>query len=157
MKSVNRKHVIVFMLGMLTFAIFMLVYSLFGKARRPEPLLVVENHGEICFQVDDHGDMIASVSPEGCFSTSCTRQVQTTGKVMVDRRDFEIRFETRFMLAETSRFPFPCIENCMGGGTIDFNLGVLEVGDHLLWLGDVSLGKLKVFSGLPTPRQCFPE
>jgi hypothetical protein len=76
---------------------------------------------------------------------------------MVDRRGFEIRIETRFLLAETSRFPLPCVENCMGGGRIDFNLGVLEVGDHDLWHGDEFLGKLKVFSGLPTPRQCFQE
>jgi hypothetical protein len=157
MKRLNFRNIGVFMLGMLVFAIGSLFYSTFIDVKRPESAIVVENRGEMCFQIDDQGNMMASVKPEGCFSTTCTRPVQQVGKVMVDRRDFKIRFETRFVLAETSRFPLPCIENCAGGGRLDFNLGVLEVGDHSLWHGGIGIGKLKVFSGLPTPRQCFPE
>ena len=157
MRRLNRRNIGIFSLGMLVCAAGMLIYSLFVKVRRPEPVVSIENRGEICFQVDDHGDMIASVAPEGCFSTTCTRQIQRVGKAVVDSRGFEIRFETRFLLAETSSFPLPCVENCMGGGTIEFNLGMLEVGDHDVWHGNEYLGKLKVFSGLPTPPQCFPE
>lgn len=157
MKPLNHKTIIVFALGMLTFAIVAVLYSIFVNVRRPEPGIIIENRGQICFRLDDVGDMIASVSPEGCFSTSCTRQVQTVGKATINKRDFELRLETRFVLAETSRFPLPCIDNCFGGGTIDFNLGMLDVGDYSIWLGDENIGNLMVFSGLPTPRQCLPE
>jgi hypothetical protein len=157
MRTVNRKTVVVFVLGMLTFAVGAVLFTVFLNPRRPEPPMVIENRGEICFQVDDDGDMIAAVSPEGCFSPGCTRQIQTVGKAVVDRWDFELSFETRFLLAETSRFPFPCIDECSGGGTIVFNLGMLDVGDYSVWLGDENIGKLMVFSGLPTPRQCLPK
>jgi hypothetical protein len=157
MKYLNRKTIIVFALGMLTFAVGAVLYTVFLNVRRPEPGMIIENRGGICFRVDDAGDMIASVSPEGCFSTSCTRQVQKVGTTIVDRWNFELSFETRFVLAETSRFPLPCIDNCFGGGTLVFNLGMLDVGDYSVWLGDENIGKLMVFSGLPTPHQCLPE
>jgi hypothetical protein len=157
MKVMNLKTIVVFVLGMLTFAVVAVLFSLFVNVKRPEPGMIIENRGQICFRLNDVGDMIASVSPEGCFSTSCTRQVQKVGTTIVDKRGFELRFDARFVLAETSRFPLPCIDNCFGGGTIDFNLGMLDVGDYSVWLGDENIGKLMVFSGLPTPRQCLPE
>ena len=157
MKALNRKTVVVFVLGMLTFAVGAVLYTVFLNMRRPEPAMTIENRGEICFQVDNVGDMIASVSPKGCFPPGCTQQVQKVGKVVVDRWDFELNFETRFDLAETSRFPFPCSDSCSGGGTIVFNLDMLDVGDYSVWLGDENIGKLMVFSGRPTPRQCLPE
>ena len=125
--------------------------------KKPEPGVTIENRGEICFKAGDNGNMTASVSPEGCFSTTCTRQVQKVGIVTMDQGDFELKFETRFVLAEASRFPLPCIDNCVGGGTIDFDLGMLEVGDYSVWHGEERVGTLMVFSGLPTPWQCFPE
>jgi hypothetical protein len=142
---------------MLTFAVGSVLYTVFLNPRRPQPAMIVENLGEICFRIDDVGDMIASVSPKGCFSPGCTHQVQKVGKVVVDRWNFELSFETRFVLTETSRFPFPCMDDCSGGGTIDFNLGMLDVGDYSVRLGDENIGKLMVFSGLPTPRQCLPK
>ena len=154
-KHLNRKNIGIFVLGMLVFGIGMLLYSVFVGLKRPEPGLSVVNRGEICFRIDEQGDMLASVVPDGCYSTTCTRQVQQVGKVMLDRRGFEIKFETRFVLAETSRFPFPCIENCAGGGRIDFNLGMLDVGDYSLWHGEEEVGELMIFSGRPTPPQCF--
>ena len=157
MKPLNRKTILVFILGMLIFAVGAVLYTVFLNPRRPEPPIIVENLGEICFWVDDVGDMIASVSPEGCFSPGCTQQVQKVGRVVVDRWNFELHFETRFVLAETSRFPFPCIDECVGGGTINLHLGMLDVGDYSVRLGDENIGKLMVFSGLPTPRQCLPE
>jgi hypothetical protein len=157
MKFLDRKSILFFALGMLTLGVIIVLYSVFFNVKTPEPGMTVENRGEICFRVDENGDMIASISPEGCFSTTCTRQVQKVGKVTIDHRDFELRFETRFVMAETSRFPLPCIDNCSGGGMIDFNLGMLEVGDYLVWHGEERVGKLMVFSGLPTPQQCFPE
>jgi hypothetical protein len=153
----TRKNFVAFILGMLTLAVLALVYSTFVKLKKPDPGMTLENRGEICFRVDDQGGMLASVSPEGCFSTTCTRQVQKVGKVIIDHQHFELRFETRFVLAEASRFPLPCIDNCSGGGTIDFNLGMLEVGDYSVWHGEERVGTLMVFSGLPTPRQCFPK
>ncbi len=157
MKVMSRKTLIAFVLGMLTFAVGAVLYTVFLNMRRPQPVITIENRGQICFRIDDDGDMIASVSPEGCYSTSCTRQVQKVGKAIIDRQDFEIWVETSFVLAETSRFPLPCIDNCSGGGTIDFNLGMLDVGDYSVWLGDENFGQLMVFSGRPTPQQCLPE
>jgi hypothetical protein len=157
MKFLKRKNIICFVVGMLTFGVVAILYSIFIGVKTPEPGIIVENRGEICFRVDENGNMIASVSPEGCFSTTCTRQVQQVGKVVIDDRDFELRFETRFVLAEASRFPLPCIDNCSGGGRIDFNLGMLEVGDYFVWHGEERVGKLMVFSGLPTPQQCFSK
>jgi hypothetical protein len=157
MKFLKRKNIICFVIGMLTFGVAVILYSIFIGVKTPEPGVTVENQGEICFWVDENGDMIASVSPEGCFSTTCTRQVQKVGKAVIDDRDFGLRFETRFVLAEASRFPLPCTDNCSGGGRIDFDLGLLEVGDYLVWHGEEKIGTLMVFSGLPTPKQCFPN
>jgi hypothetical protein len=157
MKTLDRKTLVIFVLGMLTFAFGAVLFTVFVNVKRPEPGMTIENRGEICFWLDEVGDMMASISPEGCFSTSCTHQVQKVGKAVVDKQDFELRFEALFVLAETSRFPLPCIDNCSGGGTIDFNLGMLEVGDYSVWLGDENIGKLLVLSGRPTPRQCLPE
>lgn len=130
MKLLERKGITGFVLGMLTFGVIVVLYSIISGMKGPDPGIIVENQGEICFRVEEDGDMIASVSPGGCFSTTCTRQVQQVGKVMIDHHDFELKFETRFVLAETSRFPLPCIHNCSGGGMIDFNLGLMEVGDY---------------------------
>lgn len=59
------------------------------------------------------------------------------------------------MLEETSRFPLPCIENCAGGGSVRFDLGELAVGDYEVRFRDEKVGDLMIFSGKPTPQQCF--
>lgn len=129
---------------------------LLAACARPEPGSVIDNKGEICFRTDEAGHMRASISPEGCYSTNCTRQVQKVGSVVLDRRNFEIRFDAHFTLAEEKSFLIPCIDNCLGGGTIDFDLGILDVGLYSVWLGDRTIGELSVTSGLPPRDQCLP-
>lgn len=99
--------------------------------------------------------MQAAVSPFGCYSTTCTRQVSQAGSAVIDQDQFQIHIESKFVLADASRFPLPCTENCSGGGTVNFDLGELQVGQYEVWYGDDIAGELNVYSGLPTPRQCI--
>lgn len=155
MKRGGVRTALVFILGMLTFALSYFIYTIFINPERPTMEGVVENWGKICFWYDDMGSIQASVSPEGCYSTTCTLPVQQVGSAIVNEQDFKIDIETRFVLKETSRFPLPCIENCEGGGTVRFDLGGLAVGDYEVRFRDEKIGDLMIFSGRPTPRQCF--
>lgn len=155
MKRTWFKNLMIFLLGMLTLAIGAVLFTVFGFGRRPSPAGSVENRGEICFQPGDTGHMLVRVNPEGCFSPNCSRPTLLEGTAILDRDRWELRFDTHFVIAETSRFPFPCSEDCTGGHTIHFDLGVLDVGDYAVWVGDERVGDLMVFSGLPTPDQCF--
>lgn len=155
MKQNRWKYILVFALGMLTLASGYLLLSVFGGLRRPTPAVIVEDYGSICFWYDDQGSMQASVSPKGCFSTTCTRRVSQAGSTVINQDQFQIFIKSRFVLAETSRFPLPCTENCSGGGTVHFDLGSLKVGQYEVWYGEEFAGELNVFSGLPTPRQCI--
>ena len=55
----------------------------------------------------------------------------------------------------SSRFSLPCIENCAGGGTVQFNLGDLMPNEDDVWFRDEKVGELNIFSGRPTPRHCI--
>ena len=123
---------------------------------KPEPGTVIDNRGQICFRTAQDGHMLAAISPEGCYSTNCTRQVQKVGSAVLDRRSFELRFDAHFVLGEAKTYLIPCTENCQGGGTIDFDLGVLDVGRYTIWLGNEPIGNLDVTSGLPPRDQCLP-
>lgn len=127
----------------------------FGGIRKPTPMELVEDYGMICFWIDDQGKMQSSVSPKGCFSPTCTRIVSQSGSAVVDGLRKEINFVTSFSLVETSRFPLPCVENCSGGGMIQLDLGELSVGTYGIFFRGDRVGELNIFSGLPTPRQCF--
>jgi len=155
MRQAGWKFITVFFLGMLTLAVIYLLINVFGGFRRPAPQGIVEDYDSICFWYDDQGSMQASISPAGCYSTTCTRQVSQVGSAVIDQDNFQIRLEARFVLGETSRFPLPCTENCSGGGTVILNLGPLQVGQYEVFYGDELAGELNVFSGLPTPRQCI--
>jgi hypothetical protein len=122
MKHKNLKYAMTFLLGMLTLAVGYLLVSVFGGLRRPTPLGTIEDYEAICFRYDDQGSIQASISPKGCYSTSCTRQVSQAGSAVINQDQFHISFKSRFVLAETSRFLLPCTENCAGGGTIHFDL-----------------------------------
>lgn len=154
MKSVQIKYVLAFFLGMITLALGYLFVTVFGGIRRPQPMDIVEDYREMCFWYDEQGSMQASISPLGCFSPTCTRTVSQSGTALVDQDQFSIRVDAEFMLAETSRFPLPCVENCSGGGSLQLDLGELQVGQYEVWYGNERAGDLNVFSGLPTPRQC---
>lgn len=140
---------------MLTFAVGYLVFNVTVGIRRPTRAGIVEDYGSICFWYDERGSMQVSITPRGCYSTTCTRQVSQTGSAVIDQEQFQIHLESRFVLAETSRFLLPCIENCSGGGTVNLDLGELQVGKYEVWFRDELAGELNVFSGLPTPRQCL--
>lgn len=155
MKRVGRKYVLLFVLGMLTVTIGYILFSVFQGFSRPTPMGIVEDYGSICFWYDEQGSIQASVSPRGCYSTTCTRQVLQSGSAVLNQDRFQIQIESRFILVETSRFLLPCTENCSGGGTVNFDLGELQVGKYRIWFGDDEVGELNVFSGLPTPRQCI--
>lgn len=149
------RTILVFISGMVTFAISYFIITTFINPKRPTMEGVIENWGKICFWYDDAGSITAAVSPEGCYSTTCTLPIQQVGSAIVNERDFTIALETRFVLEETSRFPLPCIENCEGGGSVIFDLGGLAVGDYEVRFRDKKVGELLIFSGRPTPRQCF--
>ena len=140
---------------MLTLAVIYFLFNVLGGFRRPTPQWIVEDFDSICFWYDDQGSMQASVSPKGCYSTTCTRQLSQVVSAVIDQDSFQIRLDARFVLGETSRFPLPCSENCSVGGTVIFDLGPLQVGQYEVFYGDELAGELNVFSGLPTPRQCI--
>jgi len=114
----------------------------------------IEDWGQICFWPDVDG-LYASVAPKGCYSTTCTRPTLQTGTAIVDVQNRKIQLAARFVLVQTSRFPLPCINNCSGGGTIQFKLDPLIPNDYEVWFGDLKVGEVHTFSGRTTPRQCF--
>jgi hypothetical protein len=154
MKTKGLKTILVFILGMLTFAVGYFIVTTFVFVERPTMDGIIEDWEQICFW-PDVGGIYAAVSPKGCYSTTCTRPVLQSGTAVVDARAYKIQLETRFLLVETSRFPLPCIENCAGGGTVQFRLGDLMPNNYGVWFKEQEVGELMVFSGRPTPRQCF--
>jgi hypothetical protein len=155
MKRVGWKYVLMFVLGMLTVIIGYILFSDFRGFSKPTTMRIVEDYGSICFWYDDQGSMQASVSPLGCYSTTCTRPALQSGSAVIDQDQYQIDIESRFVLAETSHFPLPCTENCSGGGTVNFDLGELQVGEYEVLFREEVVGNLNVFSGRPTPRQCI--
>jgi hypothetical protein len=155
MRKTGWKYMLVFIFGMITFAVGYFLLNVFVGFRRPTPLGTVEDFETICFWYDDQGSIQASISPKGCYSTTCTRQVSKTGSAVLDQDSFKISLNASFVLAETSRFPLPCIENCAGGGMVNLNLGELQVGQYEVWFKDEIVGEFNIYSGLPTPRQCI--
>ena len=154
MKSKGWKSILVFFLGMLTFAVGWFIVSTFIFVERPSPEGIVEDWGQICFWAHE-GDMYATVSPQGCYSPTCTRPTLEVGTAVVHRGDYRIELETRFVIVETSRFLLPCVEDCAGGGQVNFNLGALIPNVYQVWFRDEKVGEMNVYSGRPTPRQCF--
>ncbi len=154
MKHLRLKNILVFILGMLTFAIGSFIVNSFFLVERPVKDGIIEDWEQICFWPDESG-IYTTVSPKGCYSTSCTRPKLQAGTAIVDVQDNKIQLEARFVLVEASRFPLPCIENCSGGGNVQFILGDLIPNDYEVWFRDEKVGELMIFSGRPTPRQCF--
>lgn len=154
MKYRTWQYGIVFVLGMLVFAVGSFIVSTFIIVERPSLDGTVEDWGRICFW-PDVGGIMAAVSPKGCYSTSCTMSKLQKGTAVVDRQAYRIQLETSFVLVETSRFPLSCTNNCAGGGTVQFNLGDLIPNRYEVWFREEQVGELNVFSGRPTPRQCF--
>lgn len=148
------KYLIFFILGMLAFAGGTFILKTFIFPTRPEKGTTVEDWGEICLWQDVNGINL-SVRPFGCFSTTCTEIREQTGTVFVDTQMQEIHLTSRFILRETSRFPLPCIDNCLGAGIVLFNLSDLLPNNYTLWFKDQEVGEVMVFSGRETPRQCF--
>jgi hypothetical protein len=148
------RSIIVFLLGMLTFAIGYFLVSTFVFVERPTKDGIIEDWGRICFW-SHAGSLYADVSPKGCYSTSCTFPKWKEGTAIVDIQARKIQLETRFALVKTSRFPLPCIDNCEGGGIVQFKFDPLIPNDYGVWFGDEKVGDLMIFSGRPTPRQCF--
>jgi hypothetical protein len=154
MASKTTNKILIFILGMLTFAIGSWVLSTFILPQRPTQAGTVEDWGKVCFWQDQDG-IYGSISPKGCYSSTCTRIVQQAGTAVVNLQGQAIALTGRFVLASTSRFPLPCSGDCLGGGAVQFRIDGLIPNDYEVWFGDQRLGQVKIFSGLPTPRQCF--
>ncbi len=150
----KKQRVVTFILGMLTFAVGSFLISTFIFVERPMPPGDITDWQQICFWPEADG-LYAAISPKGCYSTTCTRPVLQEGTAIVDMAARKIQLTSRFVLAKTSRFPLPCIENCAGGGTVHFVLEDLIPNDYEVWFRDEKVGMLKIYSGRPTPRQCF--
>jgi hypothetical protein len=157
MKGVPWKYLLVFLSGMLALAIVYILFTIFGGFGRPQPPGIVEEYGSICFWYSDQGSMQVAVTPYGCYSPTCTRPVSQTGSAVVFQDQYQIQIDTVFNLVETNRFPLPCVESCSGGGQVVFDLGALQVGEYQVFHQGEAVGSLNVFSGLPTPRQCFEK
>ena len=155
MSKLRASHAFVFILGMLTFAIGSWLLSTFIFVERPVKDGIIEDWDQICFWQDQDG-IYATISPMGCYSTSCTNIKLQTSTAIVDLENQEIQLDARFVLVETSRFPLPCIENCVGGD-LQFKLDQLIPNDYQVWFRKDKVGEIKIFSGRPTSRQCFEK
>lgn len=128
----------------------------------PTPI-VIENEGEVCFHGYDAAasKLQGTFRPKGCFSSSCTRALEQTVDVTLDRSRSEIRFHTRFVLVDTTvRTPEArsCTADCMGGGQIPFEIGDVSGQRYAVLLGDHSIGELQVTTSLSmTNVTCFGE
>jgi len=149
------KSILVFVLGMLTFAVGYFILTTFIFVKRPDQSGIIEDWDQICFWQDRDG-IYVSISPQGCYSTSCTSARLQTSTAIVDLQNQEIQLDSRFVLAKTSRFPLPCVENCLGGN-VQFKLDHLVPNDYEVWFREDKVGEVKIFSGRLTPRQCFEK
>lgn len=155
MTRLKAKTVLVFVLGMLTFAIGSWLLSTFIFVEGPTKDGIIEDWDQICIRHDPDGFYV-KVSPKGCHSTSCTYTKLQTSTAIVDLQNQIIRLDAHFVLVETSRFPLPCIENCPGGD-VQFKLDQLIPNDYEVWFRENKVGEVKIFSGRPTPQQCFEK
>ena len=155
MARLNARTILVFILGMLTFAVGYFIATTFIFVERPTQDGIIEDWDQICFWQDVDGLYLA-ISPKGCYSTSCTRSKLQTGSAVVDLQHQEIQIDAHFVLLRTSRFPLPCIDNCFGGA-FQFKLQNLIPNEYEVWFKDEKAGDLMIFSGRPTPRQCFKK
>lgn len=155
MTRLKARSILVFILGMMTFAIGSWFLSTFIFVERPAKGGIIEDWDQICFRQDPDGIYI-TISPQGCYSTSCTSPKLQTTTAIVDLQNQTIQLDAHFVLSAASRFPLPCIENCIGGD-FQFRLDSLIPNDYqVLFRGD-KVGEVRIFSGRPTPRQCFEK
>ena len=155
MSKHRASYVFVFFLGMLTFAIGSWFLSTFIFVERPVKNGVIEDWDQICLRQDRDG-IYVTISPQGCYSTSCTSPKLQASTAVVDLQNQKIQLDASFVLVKTTRFPLPCIENCLGGN-VQFKLDQLIPNDYEVWFRQDKVGDVKIFSGRPTPRQCFEK
>ena len=155
MLKFRARYAFIFILGMLTFAIGYWSLSTFVIAERPVQDGIIEDWDQICFWQDLDG-IYTSISPKGCYSTSCTSAKFQTSTAVIDLQNQQIQLDARFGLVKTSRFPLPCTENCLGGN-LQFKIEGLVPNDYEVWFRQDKVGEVKIFSGRPTPRQCFEK
>lgn len=151
----KARTILAFILGMLSFAIGAGLWSTFIAVERPSKRGLVADWDQICFWQDQDGIYVA-ISPQGCYSTSCTSTKLQASTAVIDLQNHKIRLDARFVLAQTSRFPLPCIDNCLGGN-VQFKMNDVVPNDYSVWFGEDRVGEIKIFSGRPTPRQCFEK
>lgn len=151
----RANHVFIFILGMLTFAVGSWLLSTFIFVERPVKNGVIEDWDQICFRQDQDG-IYVTISPKGCYSTSCTSPKLQASTAVIDLQNQKIQLDARFVLVKTSRFPLPCAENCLGGD-VQFKLDQLIPNDYEVWFRQDKVGEVKIFSGRPTPLQCFKK
>ena len=154
MKRQTLTYILVFILGMVVFAVGYFLVKTFLFPERPQPAAVIEDWGKICFWPGEQG-MLADVAPNGCYSSTCTWPRVQAGSAVVDIQEARIDLKARFVLEEPSPFLLPCSEDCAGGGTVQFQLGALLPNRYTVWFCGQPVGEVNVYSGRPTPRQCF--
>ena len=151
----KARTILAFILGMLSFAIGAWLWSTFIFVERPSKSGMVEDWDQICFWQEQDG-MYVVISPQGCYSPSCTSTKLQVSTAVIDLQNQKIQLDARFILTETSRFPLPCVDNCLGGN-VQFKMNDVVPNDYSVWFGEDRVGDVKIFSGRPTPRQCFEK
>lgn len=76
------------------------------------------------------------VHPKGCFSSSCTKAVESSCAIAGSGGDFTVT--ANFCLANTANGG-PCTADCGGGGFAVCNSGTWTAGTHAVSLGGVSV------------------
>ena len=90
MARLKGKNILVFILGMLTFAIGSWFLSTFIFVERPVKDSIIEDWDQICFWQDRDG-IYATISPQGCYSFSCTRTQLQTSSAVIDLQNQKIQ------------------------------------------------------------------
>jgi len=140
---------------MLTFALVAWIVWAFFLVEHPEKQGIIEDWDQICVWQDQDG-IYFSISPQGCFSSNCTIVGLQTSSAVVDLQNRVIEIDARFVLTKISRSLLHCMRNCTGGN-VQLKLSGLIPNDYQLRFREERVGELKIFSGRPTPHQCFEK
>lgn len=122
---------------------------------RPEPGIIERERVLVCFRQSEQGHAVVTIRPDACHSMRCAHPEEVSGTALLDRREFRIDFDPYFHFTESKPLFFPCADDCAGAGTLQFDLGVLDVGLYQVHVRDHYLGDLSVTSGLAWVDQCL--
>lgn len=115
-----------------------------------EGAVVQENKGRVCFRNLEYSMLQGIIQPQGCYSSSCTDQIQQVGAVTISDQN-KIQIQSRFVIARNGGLI--CTADCGGGGYVEFDIDQIEQGIYSVWLGEMKLGDIEIPPRYPSLNQ----